>query len=384
MANEKKAFLSTAKAYSDNVVRTADELWVKEKIAHAQVQRFDAPYATGGKHEVPAVTPEANDDVTRYRELILKPDADMTAADWQAYAMLNAPQRAHPQPVTRQEKPVVAKMNLGHEAGVLAGHSIGFATVGLNAAAAVKAQREGRDDEARQYAAVAVQAAGMEMAFTETGMRTGLKAAEVATGAVGFKAAALAVKGVGTKVPVVGAVVGGAFRLAETGYEIYKAGKGESNWKKVVSTAGSGVIDTVSGVFGFLGLGAGEAAHEGWRAGTEKMFGQHHAARHGALVELGSMAATLVSEEPAKGKPAGKKPTTPALSKFELEIAQAAKLDKNHDGRFDALEVSVAKAMAEKLHALGISLQSADKDRNGDISPTELGNALRNAKASQR
>lgn len=69
------------------------------------------------------------------------------------------------------------------------------------------------------------------------------------------------------------------------------------------------------------------------------------------------------------------------LNKFELELAQAAGLDKNRDGKFDAQEMQVAKALARKLNGMGITMQSADKDHNGDISAQELGTAIRAAKA---
>jgi hypothetical protein len=102
------------------------------------------------------------------------------------------------------------------------------------------------------------------------------------------------------------------------------------------------------------------------------------AAYEGGKTMAASAWSYMTGSEAKAATPQKPKPT---LTKFELEIAQAAKLDANHDGKFDEKEIAVAKALARKLNGMGVTMQTADKDHNGDISAAELSSAIRNAKA---
>lgn len=250
----------------------------------------------------------------------------------------------------------------GHRGAVLASHSIGIATTAVNAAAAAKALHDGDYQKAAAYGGAAVQSGAMEAALSETGMRTGLEIAEVAAEKVGWRGAMLVTKAAGTKIPVIGAAVGAAFGVAETGYEIYEATQGRSNLAKVASTAGSAIIQTGSGFFGFLGLGAGEAVQEGWRSATGAMFGQENAARHSAVVEVGQMAYDIAT---------GKGETPPSKGQIQYLLQQLnqsgwARALGNHDGVATEAELTAYLAGPHNKN------QALDANHDGKISGGEL------------
>jgi hypothetical protein len=258
----------------------------------------------------------------------------------------------------------------GNTLHTVAGHAIGIATTGANAVAAVKAYREGRTDDARRYGETAVQAGVMEAAFSHKGLTGILRGGELAAEKVGWRGAALAFKAGGTKIPVIGAVIGAGFGIGETGYELWEAAHGRSNWKRVTGTFASGVVGTVSGFFGVFGMGAGELAQEGIHSGTEALWGKENAARHSAVYEVGSLVAEVagiggdpppqaiasLNQQLTKLLPqmnvtgwsrqVGNRDATATLAELQATLTSnhitAGGLDANHDGRITGQELQKA------------------------------------------
>ncbi len=340
------------------------------------------------------------------------PLPEFSQAQWQQFAREQIDWQGKPVPTpmgtvpTPATEPVAADAPPVTHAPALvekldrAGKYVGAVTVGVEGAAAVKAYREGRTDEARQHVQVAVTTGVQEAALSEGGMRAEIKVAGVVAEKVGLRAVAAGVKAVGGKIPVVGAVVGAGFAVGETGYEMYKAFKGESSWTKVGTTALSGVAGTVGGILGF---GAGEALQEGVHYGSKAVVGEKDAARHSGTGELVAMGAGLLDDGtpaargPAQAArvrhgapPSAAKPHASAAvhSSFSGRAGQQhlnaelkaleGQFAKSNWGKFmgdgDA-QVSAAELRATMKH-YGIGIAEVDRNGDGHITGRELTNAL--------
>ncbi|PZP83700.1 MAG: hypothetical protein DI582_10515, partial [Azospirillum brasilense] len=258
------------------------------------------------------------------------------------------------------------------------GSRVGVATIAVQGAAAVKAYREGDMDAARQHTQGAVVSTAFEAGFSQTGMRVGTEVAAATAERVGLRAAATGLKAAGGKIPVVGAFVGAAFGIGETGYEAYKAFNGESNWKKVGGTFLSGVAGTVGGIVGF---GAGEVLQEGVHYGTAAAFGKENAARHSATGELIIMGAELagVGGNPPRAAVhsafagrAGQQHLNKELNEIAGQFARTNW--GQHIGNGD--RNVTAQELRQEMQQHGITVAEIDRNRDGNITGKEMTDAL--------
>lgn len=232
---------------------------------------------------------------------------------------------------------------------------VGIASALVTTEASLRAFNDGNIGEGLGYAGQTAVVGAMAVAPTQNGV----KAIARVTG--------LSTKAVGTKIPVIGAFVGGAFAVVETGYEAYRAARGESSWIKVGGTAVNGVIGTVSGLFGFLSLGAGEVAQEGVREGFTRAFGEEHAPRGSAILALAGIAREKVSA----GNPTAAAGALKASTINQAYARAVRNFDANGSGSLSNQEIEAVLASVGVTHK-----NQVDTNQDGRHSKEEFLSAI--------